>query len=129
MSQIAAAQAKAGDVTGAVQTVNTFGNYPPFYGSQKFATLLLIARERLYAGDLKGALQCANNISDEYQKAGALREIALFQANMGDVKGALTWAHNESSPYLTSFALLGAAEGVSRLRDGKKPANEAPRLP
>src|SRR5207245_7092417 len=102
-----------------VQTVNTFGNYPPFYGSQKFATLLSIARERLYAGDVQGALQCVNNISDEYQKAGALREIALFQANMGDVKGALTWSHNERSPSLTSFALLGPAEGNSMLRAEK----------
>lgn len=95
----------------ASDTANSIGD-----GKQKASALQAISRAQTLAGDVKGALQTANSIEDAKQKDGTLWQIATAQAMAGDVKGALAWALNQSSPYLRSYALLGVAEGVLKLK-------------
>ena len=66
---------------------------------------------------MKEALQTANSIGNPYIKfTFALEGIARGQAGIGDVKGALAWALDQSLPFVKSYALLGVAEGVLRLK-------------
>lgn len=111
LGQIAMAQASAGDLKGAVQTANSISA-----AYQKGNFLQAISRTQAMTGDVKGALQTANSIEDASQKAGALGQIAMARAMAGDVKGALAWSLDQSSPYLRSYALLGVAEGVLKLK-------------
>jgi tetratricopeptide (TPR) repeat protein len=94
---IAAAQAKAGDVEGALRTAASVENVKDetlrqTAGDAKALVLLDIAAAQAEVGDVKGALKTAEGIKHSFEipsfKVSALARIAIAQAKAGDRAGA-----------------------------------------
>ena len=112
MSWAAAAQAKAGDVKGALQTARAIKD-----GQTKNYVLLDIVEAKAKTGDIKDALQTASPILDGEFKDCALENIAMIQSASGDEKSAIAWAVTKDWPSGKFHALRGIAQGISaRLR-------------
>ena len=82
LARFATAQAKAGDVTGAMATVNAMTDEV-----QKHSALIDIAVAQAKAGDVAGAKATANSL-DDGGECFTLIKIALAQARAGDQVGA-----------------------------------------
>lgn len=103
--RIALIQARLGDLTGARQTSTKFIANPS-------ATGLLqpeIAAAQVLAGDVPGAIQTADAISDPKDKATAYARIAAAQAQAGDLPGALRTADAIPDPKEKGAAYAGIA--------------------
>lgn len=83
MGDIARAQARAGDVAGAMRTVEGIKDR-----TARASALRAVAVARMKAGDPSGALQVAAAKGFEYEKDETLRAIAEAQAQSGDPTGA-----------------------------------------
>ena len=108
----AEAQAKIGNVPGALKTAVSVGNL-----RGKAEALRNIALVQAKGGDLKGALETAETIADEKIKAQALRSIAAARAEAGDREGALQTAAGIRDPYLRAGAFRKIAVSAPILRD------------
>ena len=83
LSEIAEAQAAAGDVSGALETAQTIE-----IADRRCRALRGIVEAQGAAGDVSGALETAQMHEDAGDRSLALSEIAEAQAAAGDVSGA-----------------------------------------
>ncbi len=108
----AEAQARIGDVAGALATARSVGNL-----RGQAEAVRNIALVQANGGDLRGALDTADTIADEKIKAQALRGIAVGRAEKGDRDGALHIAAGIRDPYLKAGALRTIAVAPAILKD------------
>jgi tetratricopeptide (TPR) repeat protein len=141
-SNVPAAQAGAGDLEGAMQTLEAIADQ----GARQRA-LRYIARTLAKAGDHRRAVEIAGGILSANDRGLALHEVSEVQADAGDRSGALTtvrraatidgilagetlraiarsltelgdarealvWVNDRSTPATRSWGLLGIAEGL-----------------
>jgi tetratricopeptide (TPR) repeat protein len=141
-SNVPAAQARAGDLEGAMQTIEAIADQ----GARERA-LRYIARALAKAGDHRRAVEIAGRIRSANDRGLALQEVSEAQAEAGDRSGALTsvrraatidgvlpgetlraiarsltelgdarealvWVNDRSTPATRSWGLLGIAEGL-----------------
>jgi tetratricopeptide (TPR) repeat protein len=141
-SIVPAAQAQAGDLEGAMRTLDAIGDL----GARQTA-LRYIARSLAKAGDVQKAVEIAETIqsaddravslsdvseaqAEAGDRAGALRTthramaidgltggetlraVARVSAENGDARGALKWVSVRSTPATKPWGLLGVAEGL-----------------
>jgi hypothetical protein len=83
LAQVAAGQARGGDVKGALATAGAVKNDPLREEAVKGVLV-----EQLKAGDVKGARQTLEGLKRPYWRAEALIELARAQARGGDAAGA-----------------------------------------
>jgi hypothetical protein len=86
LGSIAAAQAGAGDVTASRQTLTQARQTAQSirYGPYKDIVLQFIAIQQVKAGDLRGGLEAAHGITEDFLKVRALKFIGAAQAKAGD---------------------------------------------
>jgi len=106
------AQARIGDVPGALTTAASVGN-----PRGKDEALRNIALAQANNGDVTGALNSAGTIADETMKAQALRGITEFYAKQGDRDGALRIVAAIRDPYVKAGALRAIAIAPAMLKD------------
>ena len=86
LPELVRAQAKAGDVAGALATARTIpGDTFSWERAQALAT---VAAARAEAGDVSGALTVVEEIGSEYYRMVAMGDIGRARAREGDVAGA-----------------------------------------
>jgi hypothetical protein len=141
-SNIATAQAKAGDILGAQKTADLIQNEPvnkiwalraitvaqaktgDFTGAQKTADLIqsedhknwalgAIAEAQIKAGDFTGAQKTANLVQEMYRN-GVLQDIVNDQVKAGDFTGAQKTAELFLSSVYTNWALKAIAEAQAK---------------
>lgn len=109
LRDIAAAQARAGDVTGALQTAAAIKE-----GSMRSAALRDIALAQVRAGDQAAA---ARTLEQAVQAAAAfnpaLQNIAVVRAELGDVAGALQVAADVEVEFMKYDTLVDIARVLS----------------
>jgi tetratricopeptide (TPR) repeat protein len=85
LEEVAFAQARAGDVPSALQTIQSAGNVE--WRARRFADL---SKAMSASGNIDGAIQVASAIdASSPVKNEALSEIAQAQANAGDINSAI----------------------------------------
>ena len=119
LSDIAAAQAKAGDNAGArvtlaeaLQTADKID-----WASQRADALHDIAAAQAKAGDIAEALQTAEKIGDASWRASVLRDIAAAQAKVGDIAEALQTAEKIGDASWRASALRDIAAAQAKAGD------------
>jgi tetratricopeptide (TPR) repeat protein len=126
---IAQAQAKIGDVDGALKTVAGM-NQSTFANFTKNHTIDDIVSTSLAADDIAAALRAVELIQDSMsfldEKADKLERIAKRQAEHGDPYGVLDWSAKQRTPRAKLQSLRGLADGIAQRsapkdRDGKPP--------
>jgi tetratricopeptide (TPR) repeat protein len=101
---LAAAQAKANDFQGAVETAKYTANANAY---------VAIAREQARAGDIKGAQQTVEQHLRQVSWQGSiLSDIARNQVERGGEKAALAWVRELTPSAVRGQAMLGMAEGL-----------------
>jgi RNA polymerase sigma factor (sigma-70 family) len=103
---IAEQQAKVGDVSEALRTVESIAT-----DQERETALGLIVPLQAAAGDVKEALRTLARIKDGSWKASALEGLVQAQVRAGDERGALAVVAEQTSPALKVSALLGMAKG------------------
>jgi RNA polymerase sigma factor (sigma-70 family) len=114
---IASAQAAAGDIAGAIQTIE----------SQKSdVTWSNIIASQAKAGDFTGALENARRHAESrWWRAECLLFIGLEQTRHGQEGAARVWIAREDDTLSKAYALVGLAEGLYRENGrAKRPADE-----
>ena len=115
LQTLAHAQARIGDVEGAVKTVagmsqSTMGKFARDQSVKQIVTTLL------EKSDISGARRIVELIPDSGSftdsKADVVEQIAKRQAEQGDAAGALAWAAQLRRPGTKLHALRGMADGV-----------------
>jgi tetratricopeptide (TPR) repeat protein len=141
-SIVPAAQARAGDLEGAIQTVGAIADR-----AARQRALRSIARTLAKAGDAPKAVEIAGGIASAKEKILALQEVGEAQADagdrvgalatirlaakiegapereslramarslsqLGDAREALAWVNDRGTPPIRSWGLLGVAEGL-----------------
>lgn len=115
LREIADAQAKVGDLRGALETAAAIPD-----ASRKASALREIAAAQAMAGNSKEAartfdqaLEAARAIADNLDRAIAVALIAADRSEAHDVQGALAWAATLSGdPVAKVSVLVGVAAGV-----------------
>jgi len=120
LAGIARAQAKAGNVEEAVQTIAN-QDYPS--GDSAFREIAVAQAE---SGDVETALQTADAIERESTRAVTLRDVAVAAARVSGTKTAPEWVLELTSPYEKGWALLGIAKGMLPQTDAEKPEAGTP---
>ena len=104
LERVAFAQARTGDVSSALQTMQSAGG--DGFRARRFAD---ISKELSARGDIDGAIQVASAIdAGSSDKKEALSDIAQAQANMGEIDEALRTS-GELSGYLRADVLQAVA--------------------
>jgi tetratricopeptide (TPR) repeat protein len=106
---IAEQQAKVGDVSEALRTVESIGT-----DQERETALGLIVPSQAAAGDVKGALRTLAKIKEGWWKTSALEGLVQAQVQAGDERGALAVVAEQTSPALKVSALLGMAKGRTK---------------
>lgn len=106
---IAEAQAKQGDIHGAVQTARTDENEVAY-------TIMNIARERVQAGDMPGALQIVSELEEGLQRY-AKWGIVQAQSDQGYLTEAQLTASTIKPGHAKASALLTIATQYIKARD------------
>ena len=118
LSLIAGAQAEAGDVEQARETIAEMLAMAKeiSHATDHARALQYVARAQAQAGDVKGALATAKEIRDDLfggsLRTPALRDIASVQAKAGDVKEALATAKEISIAFWRAMALSDIASNL-----------------
>ena len=100
-ARIAEAQAKLGDVAGAVETVKSIAGDNPY-------PLMSIISGRVRANDLPGAVKMASSLEDRLQQY-AKWGIVIAQGELDDLKGAQATASTIKPGHAKAYALLELA--------------------
>jgi len=106
LGAVAEAQAAAGDVAGALLTVD----WAILDGSWRFQSLRAVAEVQAAAGDVVGALETVSAIEDVDRRSLALGAVAEVQTAAGDVAGALETVSAIEDVDRRSLALRAVAE-------------------
>jgi hypothetical protein len=80
------------------------------WDKSKCSVLHELSQSQADRGDIQGALNTANLITNSYYKSQALIKIAQAQAQGGDIPGALTSANLITDPWVKSIALSEIAK-------------------
>ncbi len=118
LKDIAVAQAKAGNVAGALKTAGRIPDVTaaPDQPRLKLSAMEGIAVAQVKAGDTQGAFQTAAIIQNNSEKALILRGITEAQARVGDLRGALQTADSIQDDLRKADALTGIA--MAQLKSG-----------
>ena len=119
LGDIAEAQASAGDLRGAAQSVSEAlsatrsieGAFP------RAVALGAIAKAQASAGDIHSALSTARRIEDEHVAVRTLSDIARAQASAGDIQGASSTARRIEHATFRALALGAIAEAQASAGD------------
>ena len=112
---IAEAQAKTGDIEGALATARNIEN-----ADDRAWALQDIAEAQAKAGDIDGAFTTARGIEDTDRRALTLVGIARLQAETGDVEDALVTAKGIDEAIYRARALSGIAREQAMAGDIKE---------
>ncbi len=118
LTLIAKAQAKIGDVDGAIKTAGLLRVVDELYRGEPAADCLRsIAWVQVQKNDFDGALKTCEIIADDERPFGSskrslLESIAREQSKSGNAKRAFEWAVKQEKPQGKLFALHGMAEGI-----------------
>lgn len=117
IQRIVSAQASAGDIEGAKQTVSLIHAYKPdgVYGERGGNTNIASASEQIvisqaHAGDVEGALRTVNTISIEWVRDNGVDAIVAAQLKAGDVKGALNTTGQTKGHKIQHYGQVAAYE-------------------
>jgi len=127
LETIASAQARIGDLDGAIQTVSQMSR-SGFAQFTRKTTVETIVSTRLDSGDVPGALRVAQLIPDSDtmfldEKARLLERIAQRQSEKSDPAVALEWARKQQVPNTKLQILRGLADGIAE-RYTSKPKDD-----
>jgi RNA polymerase sigma factor (sigma-70 family) len=111
--EIAQAQARAGDIEEAHQTLEDIPNQ-----KDQRRDLLVVAQAQ--GGDLKGALEALPQIKTRHQRAYVLEKLAGAMARAGDEDGAVALAAKQSSPEVKARILLAVALARAKVEEGEQ---------
>lgn len=128
LSSIALIQAAAGDIPGALHTVDGLAAQERKNRAYGRIVMLLIAKE-----DLAGAKQVAANLKEDRIPWGMfakrLYALAKALAQRGEVAGALALARQQPDPFDRGRALVGAAVGIMERQGIEHVRYQVPDMP
>jgi len=113
LSQIAVAQARAGDSEEAAVTLEDIT-------SDEYSGLYLVLQAMAEAGDFENARQMLPKIKKMAERGYALDDLTRLMTKAGQEKSALALATQQTSPALKAFALLGILAGKTAEQVDKK---------
>lgn len=105
LPRVAVAQAEAGDIPGAVETVNMIQQ-----PALRTPPLRAVVKAQVRAGQAGVALETAQRQGDEAARAALVSAIASAQAESGDIAGALQTAGTLTAPHSKGAAFACIAE-------------------
>jgi tetratricopeptide (TPR) repeat protein len=103
LNQIASLQARAGDVEGAFETVESFGSR---------ASLDTLVVDLATGGAFEVAIDSLDKLVSTESKARALEGIGRVMCKQGEEKAAAALASKQKNPLLRAYTLLGMAIGT-----------------
>ena len=123
--EIASAQARAGDIDGALATVQIFDDAASDVSGIRFMdgayttdrVLGIIASEHTEAGRIDSALALARGIGGAAERDYSFRDIASAQAEAGDIDGALATTRDIGDPRERDTALRDIASAQAKAGD------------
>ena len=121
LEEIALAQAKAGDISGALAVVLSmrFADSRAKAACEVFLTQAKTEDKELARDALVAALSFARNIGRTEERVWALRTVAVAQADMGDVDGADAIARSINEAGCRTVALCDVALARAKAGDAK----------
>ena len=86
---------------------------------EQLAIVIMIAVAHLRHGFIKAALEMADEVPKEEQKADILNKITEAQVQQGDLEEAVETALEQNSPLVRAKALLGVARGMLEIKSAE----------
>jgi len=120
VTEIARAQAKAGDVPGALRSIASLPQGKPAARNvwiERDEGLKRIATAQAESGDVPDALELAESIQSAFWKDMAVMGIAEVQANAGDTQGALQTLARMKSGFFKASALRENVSSRAKAED------------
>lgn len=129
LADTAKAQALAGDVPLAVQTLKRISNQDSHQGSGAYPQIVILLAQQ---GNYAGARQILEHVEkkwfQEISVASALKSLSGAYAESGVSQEGLQWAHQMAIDYAKAWILLGVAEGLMNRHGIENVVTERPEV-